>query len=109
MLLANYDSDSDGSASDGESSRRPPVSTIPAARPTALPATAKPAAAAAPKKKGPIKITLDLPKPGSSHDDEGEEGAGSGVKRPEETEGEGRDVKKPKLSGIGGPKGGAGS
>jgi hypothetical protein len=84
MLLANYNSDS-GSDSENESgpSRPPaktPATTKPAAGPTAS-NTAKPAHVAATanlkpvKRKGPVKITLDLPKAGkgskSDNDDSG--------------------------------------
>lgn len=103
MLLANYASDSDG-GSDSEivavapTKRDQPKTT--ASIPPAVPAVK-------PKKKGPVKITLDLPKSsteGKQERDEGLSDAQNGEGHIEGDDDEAKGVKKLKL-GAGGGKG----
>ncbi|KAK8844722.1 hypothetical protein IAR55_006572 [Kwoniella newhampshirensis] len=99
MLLANYASDS-GSESESEASTVFKAAPAPASLAKASGSSS--ATIAKGKKRGPIKITLDLPKTGNEDDDQEEEG---GAKRSDEGDGdESRDAKRPKL-----PKGGKGS
>lgn len=102
MLLANYDSDS-GSDSEGSGSgpasgpskttRQPaPPPRAAVGPPPTAPSAVKPAVK--PKRKGPVKITLDLPK-GSQNDTEGgeEEEADEGmpeIKKQKVVKGKGR-------------------
>jgi hypothetical protein len=78
MLLANYASDSDSDHEDAGPSRPAPIAATPVK----------------PKRKAPVKITLDLPKSSTTND------------QPEGDEDEERDSKKAKTTG---PKGGKGS
>jgi len=101
MLLANYASDSDAE-SDAESdadTNAPAPSTSRLAAPA--PRASAPAGGAAKKKRGPVKITLDRPKPSSSDDPEASREVADEVK-------DEREAKKPKLAGRlkgGGPGG----
>ena len=93
MLLADYASDSDS-----DSGSAPP------AKPVTAPFKASAAAAAAPsktKKRGPVKITLDRPKPAAGDDDVNDPAT---HRDPEEGIDE-REAKRPKLAGLKG-KGG---
>lgn len=108
MLLANYNSDSDaGSESEPETSSgagpsrasraAPPPPPPRAAQPPVVGSSTKAPAPVAgkPKRKGPVKITLDLPKGGKGDDADGH---GSGDER-DRDDGE-PEAKKPKL-GLG--------
>ena len=96
MLLANYASDSESDAgSDAGPSRPPALATAAAASSKAAPVK--------PRKKGPVKITLDLPKASSSvidgeGDADGDEDGGVQDISGEEVE---RPVKKTKIQGKG--------
>ncbi|KAK1921362.1 mitotic checkpoint regulator, MAD2B-interacting-domain-containing protein [Papiliotrema laurentii] len=96
MLLANYGSDS-GSDSEGEAGPSKP--TLPPARPAVVPSTVGNAgtppvakSGAKVKRKGPVKITLDLPKSSSG---------GDGTADADRSEGEADEepeIKKPKFN-----------
>lgn len=97
MLLGNYASDSEGS--DDESGPSPgPVAAKVAPPPTVA------AAAGKPKRKGPVKITLDLPKSTPESKVQGDRGGLSPSGDDEDEDGE-RGSKRAKT----GLKGGKGS
>jgi proline-rich protein PRCC len=101
MLLANYGSDS-GSDSETETpvagpSKPPPTPTLPKSSTSSIPQAKL-------KKKGPVKITLDLPKV-SGEDDETINAGSKHVRGDDE---DGVDSSKKSKSGSDGLKGGKG-
>lgn len=120
MLLANYASDSESETDEsGPGPSRlvqPPTAPKPATAPQPAAAAAAPTAphpaagaagsAAKGKKRGPVRITLDLPKVTADDLDEGKER--STPSRGDSGDEEDRGSKKPKLGGAG-LKGGKGS
>jgi hypothetical protein len=103
MLLANYASDSESETDESGPGPSRPVQPLAAPKPVTAP---QPAAAAKGKKRGPVRITLDLPKVTADDPEEGMEL--SKPSRGDSGDEEERGSKKPKLGGAG-LKGGKGS
>ncbi|KAL7419862.1 hypothetical protein Q5752_005778 [Cryptotrichosporon argae] len=102
-MLANYASDSDSDSESGPSILLPPRPAAQTAAPLPPPPVTSTAAAAPgkPKRKGPIKITLDLPKVAA--DEAGSSRAGAGESREEDgaKEADEKPAKRVKLGGAG--------
>lgn len=108
MLLANYASDSESETDESGPGPSRRVQSLAAPKPATAPQPAAPAAGptAKGKKRGPVRITLDLPKVTGEDPEEGKEL--SKPSRGDSGDEEDRGSKKPKLGGAG-LKGGKGS
>ena len=102
MLLANYASDSDSDAEDNAGPSRPPSFDPAPARSSQTAAAAVVNASVKPKKRGPVKITLDLPKASATSIDGHPSGDDEDTTREDEEDDEvERPAKKSKLQGKG--------